>query len=1645
MAKGLERNAPKAARALRQLATASTALGRAERARAKVDRDNEKQRDRIRQINDELAKQDREAIETSNKKSRIQRREERQRRRRTRDMNEEANLTGTLIGLQREHAKAIDKTTQFRLNLQEIKRKNDLLDEKERLSKQQLIDLEDKLRNRQREDSRRGEQIKQMTKDREVLRGQLGRTTAILNRHESTLSDLDKEAVARGKERNRLLDEESTLRDKSTQRTEASTRAADEEARATRNRDNALSAYNGTLDDNRKKVKKHGNEMNLVGRMLTDLPFVPGGKAGAFIGGGVVMVLASVAEAAVTASQSLAVLPAIAAAGGAAFGTLALGLSGFGQALQNMGPYGSDPKQFAQALAGMAPAAQQAALEIQALTRGPLGDLKKATQENLFAGIPEMLHNATYTFLPAIQQLTGGLSTSMNNMFGNILGQLATPDSMKSLENIINNIVTAFQKLEPAVAPFVSALTKITETGSTFLPGFAEAVTNAANAFNNWITKAQEDGSLQNFIQKGIDAVVGLKNMLVELGRRIFDTFGNRSVEDWKNTLNTVVDTVMSVINAVTSLADFLNDVLGPIEAIAKAIGGWEKLIWLAAGAFTGFKLIGLGAATQLSAAFATAGTGAGLGFAGKLSTAMMGFGWAAVGAAIAIPIISAIDNSIKNHKFDAAPNVYGGQSGTMTPWQWMNRAQGDELQRRQQYLKENMPGWTSQDLLDKQFTPPWDAPNQPGSFGDYVSQLPAVRPGYNGPHGTQGPPGSPPGLSVPLPPGAPGYSPQDVPGVPPDGAGSASKRKDELENQLARDPRFAVDPFAPIAGMPGISPQPGAGGPGGIEYRQPNPYEKGSFGTYIVDPVKVGRELNDVKQAAREFGDAQRELAVAEQLRKENLINEAELIQAQQARDDKEQSFIEARQDLVKAERGTFDKLNNGTKNLKDINQQIGAKIDDDFGVSKGLPGIFENLFKVIANMAMAPVLGALTGVTAAYGTAGPGTGLLGMFYRPETNQDGSPKGKYPGDLTQGYSPTGSSAIGGDRVSAMLALAQGASGKTRYGPASDLVHGLADCSGSVSDLVEMLQTGTTTSGRLFDTTNFATDAGAAKLGFLPGYMPGALNVGVNPYPGNSGHMAATLPNGVNFEGGGGTGGGAQYGGSASGALDPQFQKHYYLPLGNSGTLPADMASDPLASGPLSGSGGGVVPVFVTNMGSGGLNGPATPPGAPGQKPASGPGSAPPGSGGGPAPGQVGPDPGPGGSWRTNADGSKTAIDANGNATGGYIPPGGGKPAGLVGPHGDQAWTHPTASWWQKPLGSMGGRLGGGSSGGAIPATGTGPHSGGIGSLFGHLGIGPTLGLPGDQMQIGGLPDGPMAGYGISNPLIGGGAVGLPLPPFAAVPGGMQGTVGNGAVGGPMWSPWAGGDPGTGGKGYLGGPGGLPLGPPDLSGDPGAFPFTGDNAPGGESFVPGTQPFGQIGPTGTSYTPAFGRMYAEGKPSSPGLGVGGGILGAAMGAGGGALNMMAPGAGIAAQIGIDEINRAIQAGAQIAGIGVEGLMETFLPVESELADPSRGWFGRILGAVASVKPVAKNISGLLGGPDTAGQPGQPDQQPGQGDQPLSPEQVAAQKAQDAQNQPGQPPPNVNVNVDNTKAPEALQTQVTQPQIMANSMPGGPGR
>jgi hypothetical protein len=78
-------------------------------------------------------------------------------------------------------------------------------------------------------------------------------------------------------------------------------------------------------------------------------------------------------------------------------------------------------------------------------------------------------------------------------------------------------------------------------------------------------------------------------------------------------------------------------------------------------------------------------------------------------------------------------------------------------------------------------------------------------------------------------------------------------------------------------------------------------------------------------------------------------------------------------------------------------------------------------------------------------------------------------------------------------------------------------------------------------------------------------------------------------------------------------------------------------------------------------------------------------------------------------------------------------------------------------------------------------------------------------------------------------------------------------------------------------------------------------------------------------------------------------------------------------------------SRAIQFGGQAAGIGVDALMQTFIPQGSQKA--GSGWLQRGVGAISSVKPALPNLAGgksptAQNGDANQGQSGQPPVQGG---------------------------------------------------------------
>lgn len=187
-----------------------------------------------------------------------------------------------------------------------------------------------------------------------------------------------------------------------------------------------------------------------------------------------------------------------------------------------------------------------------------------------------------------------------------------------------------------------------------------------------------------------------------------------------------------------------------------------------------------------------------------------------------------------------------------------------------------------------------------------------------------------------------------------------------------------------------------------------------GGGGSRLPDAPVLPFQYSPIDGLAPQVADAQGRLDEArhEQAEKEARLNQLKQSNTANANDIQkaENDVIEAKRRTQQAERGVAEaqqsmwkQMQSQAKSFADGMGQIGAALDNDLGISKGLPGIAENLTKFLANLAFAPALGALNAVVQASG--GPqatGSGLVGVL---AANGAFGPQYTVAGQLAQGSS----------------------------------------------------------------------------------------------------------------------------------------------------------------------------------------------------------------------------------------------------------------------------------------------------------------------------------------------------------------------------------------------------------------------------------------------------------------------------------------------------------------------------------------------------------------------------------------------------------------------------------------------------------------
>ena len=414
-------------------------------------------------------------------------------------------------------------------------------------------------------------------------------------------------------------------------------------------------------------------------------------------------------------SQAGLLLPGVMAAGGAAVGTFKLGVAGVADAFKAVekSADGSTKSIEAanEALAGLAPSAREAVQTAATVKTELTKALQQPVQENLFKGVSGDLRKLVDADLPVLKKGLTGIASGLNENLRQLMATAGSESSQGILDRILGNTGDAQSRLTKAIDPLVHGLGTLAGAGTDTLPRLADGVGRLAQRFDQFISKADQDGRLAKWIDGGIKGVEHLGSIVLDLGKSLaaitqaagggegllaildkgaeslatflssaegqekltrFFTEGREQLGKWLEVLQNLMPILGGVYNAAKQWTDAL---LPALESITGLLAGSPNLVSNVATAFLAWKSIQ--GVTSLLGNIGGIGRGMDL-LPGKADTAAGGISRAlsriAIPAALSSLLVGQTNDMIGPDKSTAsnagglAANVAGGAAiGGMT------------------------------------------------------------------------------------------------------------------------------------------------------------------------------------------------------------------------------------------------------------------------------------------------------------------------------------------------------------------------------------------------------------------------------------------------------------------------------------------------------------------------------------------------------------------------------------------------------------------------------------------------------------------------------------------------------------------------------------------------------------------------------------------------------------------------------------------------------------------------------------------------------------------------------------------------------------------------------------------------------------------
>lgn len=220
-------------------------------------------------------------------------------------------------------------------------------------------------------------------------------------------------------------------------------------------------------------------------------------------------------------SGGVLLLPGIYATAATAIGVATVAFKGLGLAMK--AAWANDAK-FAEELKKVPKPLQDIAKQVHIL-KPRFQKLNETIQSNFWAGLGKNIQDLAKNYFPILERGTVAVSRAFASARQNLVSFLLEGQTKKDFSGLFGNTAIVIGNLSNALKPFLEGLRDIGMVGSQYLSQLTGGAQMLAARFKVWAAAARESGQAMEWIERSIQGIRDLKNIVVQAGKGLGELF----------------------------------------------------------------------------------------------------------------------------------------------------------------------------------------------------------------------------------------------------------------------------------------------------------------------------------------------------------------------------------------------------------------------------------------------------------------------------------------------------------------------------------------------------------------------------------------------------------------------------------------------------------------------------------------------------------------------------------------------------------------------------------------------------------------------------------------------------------------------------------------------------------------------------------------------------------------------------------------------------------------------------------------------------------------------------------------------------------------------------------------------------------------